>query len=306
MLRLPTRRVLSIAVAIVAVLALNVSALPAGAAWPGGNGRIAFARGGSIVSRTPGSATTTTLAASGMRPTYSPDGTKIAFMRYSEGPFSWDIWVMNANGSNKRNVTRGESRYFSVSWAPNGQRLLFSEYDGNPSGIVRLHLINLDGSNRRHFAPNVGGTMDEGVFSPDGTMVAYTGGSVTNPSTLRTVSANGAPSSVRVFAPTLTSVSAPDWSPNGAFLAFARQLDEPYKTMLFKVRKDRTGLVKIADFGTTSHAYEPAWSPGGTRILFTRRFQATGKNEIWRTNPDGTDKARVDANGYDPTWQPLK
>ena len=305
MLQLPIRRVLSMVIALGAVVALSFSALPAGAAWPGTNGRIAFVRGGAIVSRTLGSTTTTTLVSQlGGRPVYSPDGTKIAFTRYSVGPYSWDIWVMNANGTNKRNVTRDESQYFSVSWTPNSQRLMFSEYDGNPTGARRIHTINLDGTNKRHFAPNVPGSMEDGVISPNGNHVAYVGGPTTQPALLRRVAINGDPATVRVMAPNVTYAAAPDWSPAGTHLAFSRMIEEPYRTVLYVVKNDRTGLTKIADFGADTRADDPAWSPDGTRILFGRSY-ASGAMQIWRTNPNGTNKARVDSNGFDPTWQPL-
>ena len=251
------------------------------------------------------SATVTTLVSGAHSPTYSRDGTKIAFMRFSEGPYSWDIWVMNANGSNKQNVTKMESRYYSVSWAPNGQRLLYSEYDGNPTGEVRMHHIRLDGTGRQEFAPNVAGSMADGVYSPDGTKVAYVGSTPSSEPRLRTINANGAPASVQGLAPTLTNVMTPDWSPGGAFLTFSRRVDEPYKTMVFRVKSDGTGLLKLVDLGSDVHAEDPVWSPDATKILFGIRAESTGGFEIWRMSSNGSNRARVDTNGYNPSWQPV-
>jgi Tol biopolymer transport system component len=39
-------------------------------------------------------------------PVYSPDGTKIAWTRAAYAESRLDIWTMNANGTNFRNITR--------------------------------------------------------------------------------------------------------------------------------------------------------------------------------------------------------
>jgi len=52
------------------------------------------------------------LARDGAQPSWSPDGRKIAFER------NLDIFVMNADGSGQRKVTRGARRESSPVWSP--------------------------------------------------------------------------------------------------------------------------------------------------------------------------------------------
>lgn len=67
-----------------------------------------------------------------MHPRYSPDGTQIAYMQASIlAPictWNWDIWVMNADGSNQRRVTTQlfADIYPNWIWTPNGSAIVYA------------------------------------------------------------------------------------------------------------------------------------------------------------------------------------
>ena len=63
-------------------------------------------------------------------------------------PGNLELWVMNADGSGKRQVTRNGAANFAPYWLPDGQRIIFASNLGNasdPSGFD-LYLIREDGS----------------------------------------------------------------------------------------------------------------------------------------------------------------
>ncbi len=49
-------------------------------------------------------------------PTYSPDGSQVAYMSNKEG--RWHIYVMNRDGSNVRRVTEGDGDHMFPAWRP--------------------------------------------------------------------------------------------------------------------------------------------------------------------------------------------
>ena len=63
---------------------------------------------------------------SAMLPSWSPDGTQIAFNG------SWNIYVMDADGSNLRQLTSHSPVNGAPSWSPDGTQIVFDSYrDGN-------------------------------------------------------------------------------------------------------------------------------------------------------------------------------
>jgi Tol biopolymer transport system component len=64
-------------------------------------------------------------------PKWSPDGSLIAFQRYSGGPRKQEVIVINSDGSRLVNITKSEGFDGEASWTPDGRILFSSGRDGN-------------------------------------------------------------------------------------------------------------------------------------------------------------------------------
>jgi Tol biopolymer transport system component len=83
-------------------------------------------------------------------PVWSPDGTKIAFGFHQHD--HWEIYVMNADGSNRVRLTQEElfakppPNNVSPAWSPDGRHIAFFS---DRNGKWELYVMNADGSNQR-------------------------------------------------------------------------------------------------------------------------------------------------------------
>jgi len=103
------------------------------------------------------------------KPDWSPDGTELAFQRavpYGELPpcqVGFEIWVMDADGSNAHRVSPLGLGVNEPSWSVDGFRISCGETDG-----PNAHLVDKDGTDWAT-PPDLGG---QAQWSPDGTMIA--------------------------------------------------------------------------------------------------------------------------------------
>jgi Tol biopolymer transport system component len=89
-------------------------------------------------------------------------------------PTVLEIWVMNANGSNKRQVTNNGKANFGPYFFPDGKRIIFASNMDDPKGgrNFDLYKINVDGSGQERI------TFSEAfdgfpMFSPDGKKLVF-------------------------------------------------------------------------------------------------------------------------------------
>lgn len=88
-----------------------------------------------------------TLLGNGYQPQFSPDGKKIAYVKYSGDAKSCNIWIMDVDGNNQVQVTDAKKGYaFYPRWSPNGEKLVFQliKKDKKDSDI---YTIDIDGNN---------------------------------------------------------------------------------------------------------------------------------------------------------------
>lgn len=88
-------------------------------------------------------------------------------------PTTLEIWLMNADGSNKRQVTRNGKANFAPYFFPDGKRIIFASNMDDPKGRnFDLYKINVDGTGLERITDNE--TFDGfPMFSPDGKKLVF-------------------------------------------------------------------------------------------------------------------------------------
>ena len=137
--------------------------------------KIAFSHAGDIwlVDRSGGTAQRlTTHAAREVLPTFSPDGSQVAFARFNPatGPLGWDVYVVSAAGGEARRVTYHPDLDLAVGWTRDGQHILVTSFRDRTASIVgRLYTIPVQGGFETEVPVPRGW---QGSFSPTGDRIA--------------------------------------------------------------------------------------------------------------------------------------
>jgi Tol biopolymer transport system component len=114
-------------------------------------------------------------------PSYSPDGTQIAFrgdLDLAEPSGDEEIYVMNADGTDVRQLTSNADFDSAPSWSPDGKWILFERAPagtftpGTEAQEKDIYVMRADGTDVRRLTDSPG--LDEGPeFSADGTKIAF-------------------------------------------------------------------------------------------------------------------------------------
>jgi Tol biopolymer transport system component len=153
-------------------------------------------------------------------PTYSPDGTQVAFIRDLDltAGFDSDVMLINADGSGLRNLTNSPGiDEFTHGFAPDGSRLVFEAE--SVSGFNDLSSIKLDASGRTPLASSaLPGSEESPALSPDGKRLAFT--NIDIPDVDLFVAAADGSNPVNLTAGSPDDASDPSWSPAGSRLVY--------------------------------------------------------------------------------------
>jgi Tol biopolymer transport system component len=241
---------------------------------------------------------------------WSPDGRRIAFGRLRGD--AYDIYVMRADGSGQRNLTRNPAQYGGPVWSPDGRRIAFGRLPGDRHELpADLYVMNSDGSGQRRLARR----MFASAWSPDWRRIAFLSGTKLAALNVYVMNADG--SDRRVLARAGTSFHVV-WSPDGKKIAFLSFKDTVGETrgcsQVYVVNVDGTAERSLSQRPgqQTKWCYSwPAWSPDGRRIAVRRARAADpyGPSHVYVMNADGSGKRRlthlVEAIGEgEPAWSP--
>jgi Tol biopolymer transport system component len=286
------------------ILCALLPAAPAGAAFPGRDGRVAFVQDSNVYTMEPDGSGVRQLTS--LPPgsavsfvNWSPTGRQLVFDTAPPGG-SAQLWLMRADGSH-RHLLRDDPGYddLDASFSPDGAHLIFSQCQLT----CATYRIDADGSGLLALRPFDLAVLDfQAVYSPDSTTIAF--GHFSSDLTAGEIDLmNADGSNAHPLTPPELGAADPDWSPDGSKLVFTTHCCDPENAELWTIRADGTQPTQLTATNKL-HDFQPSWSPAGDAIAFERHAPATARSGIYVMRPDGSGLRMIQRGGRAPRWGP--
>lgn len=187
---------------------------------------------------------------------------RIAFISDRTGES--ELWVMDWNGNNQKQLTKHNSLALAPSWSPDGKQMVFTSY---LRGTPAIYLLTPQEGYLKLLWDS-GGVNSSASISPNGRTVAFAS-SIDGNVDIYTMSIDGGEAQRLTTARGIDT--QPSWAPNGRQIAFTSTRSG--SPQLYMMDADGSNVRRLS-FGGLFHD-EPTWAYDGTRIACTTRDEGT-------------------------------
>jgi TolB protein len=218
--------------------------------------------------------------------------TKIAFIGRQSG--NKELFVMDQDGANIRQLTSDRSITLSPSWSPDSREIAVTSYrDRNPDLVA----VGMNGNGRRPLSQHPG-LNSAPAWSPDGGRIALTLSKDGN-SEIYTMNRNGTDLRRLTNHPAIDT--SPTWSPTGRQIAFVS--DRSGSPQVYVMDAEGSNVRRLTYQGNYND--RPSWSPRADRIAFVT--MEGSRFDVYVINVDGSGAQRLtmgNGSNESPSWSP--
>ena len=233
-----------------------------------------------------GPITINNIAARDHCPSFSPDGTKIAF--YSSRTMHAEIYIVDIWGNIIQLTTDPHDNAWP-SWSPDGKKIAFvSNRDGN----YQIYVMNTDGSNQTRLTDDTANDLNP-RWLPNGSIIF-------------TSDINHTPYIINVDGSGLLQFNGPDgvWAPDNSKIAFISTVNGYRQIFISNIDGSNQTMLTNDNY---DNLY-PAWSPDSKKIAFASNHNPawdSRNSDIYIMNADGSNQTKIttdETENVSPSW----
>ena len=191
----------------------------------------------------------------GELPSWSPDGTQIAYVQYTDS--GSDIYIIDADGKNQKQITSADGGEWEPVWSPDGEQIAYSYEHGEIHVINNTTAATIKSLSRLVYLTLTSLSLVTGwqkACFPGSIWMAF----------CRALHSKyrRCPIFVKLSVES-TRFSRPIWSPDGRAIAYGCYAPD---VQICVVKLDGTGMNVLTNENTNG---SPSWSPDGHWIAFS-------------------------------------
>jgi TolB protein len=224
----------------------------------------------------------------------------------------FDIFSMNADGSDVRRLTTNPRSDRQADWSPSGLDIAYSIDKPNATKNFEVARMTAAGTGHRQLTSSpVDQASSQPSWRPDRKGILFRRSGAGRSASIWQMGPLGANPLLRFQPP--SSPLYPTWSPDMKRVLFAAILSPRGDTDrgIFTLEANGAGMRTLFDVAGTYDS-APAWSPDGRRIAFESNADVAGANpehdmEVWVMAADGSGPVQLTRNAArdeGPAWSP--
>jgi TolB protein len=210
-------------------------------------------------------------------------GSEIAFSS-RVGRFK-ELFVMDMDGSNLRQLTNERGLAISSAWNPSGTKLVYTSFRNR---VPDLFLIDIEKQSVKQLTQTVELEVGAHFLSDERIVFSRTEGT---DSDILVMNLDG--SGVRKLTPPNRAIDvSPFPSPDGSQIVFCS--NRGGGPQIYVMGADGSDPKRVS-FGASSYCTSPTWSPSGDKIAYVCR--ADGGFNLFVSDPDGSNAVQLTSSG---------
>lgn len=222
---------------------------------------------------------------------------RVAFVSDRSG--NKEVWMMDYDGSNQRQITREGALTLTPDWSPDGERLVYTSYRrkrADRGESPELYIIHRQGGGRIRIDTGVNLNTSP-AFAPDGKRIAFVG-AVGGNTDIYVINDDG--SNLRRLTTGESIESTPAWSPTGRQIAFTSS--RAGSPQIYVMDAEGANVRRISFDGNWND--DAVWSPDGEWLAYTSAISKRYQIRLYNLTTGETRVIAGKGSNEQPSWSP--